>query len=114
LLHDLDSILVERCPDLLVVLDSEHKVVLSSPGLRAAVALVEPGMEFANSLDDPSRERFAHAMGLERDATQAFSLELTHRGRDRDDHRYLRPMQFRERAAAQTIGVSGTWQYRTQ
>src|SRR5438067_11415254 len=83
LLHGLDSILVERCPDLLVVLDTEHRVVLSSAGLRAAVALVEPGMEFANSLDDPSRERFAHAMGLERDATEAFSLELTHRGRDR-------------------------------
>jgi diguanylate cyclase (GGDEF)-like protein len=83
LLHGLDSILVERCPDLLVVLDTEHRVVLSSAGLRVAVALVEPGMEFANSLDDPSRERFAHAMGLERDATEAFSLELTHRGRDR-------------------------------
>jgi diguanylate cyclase (GGDEF)-like protein len=83
LLHGLDSILVERCPDLLVVLDSEHKVVLSSAGLRAAVALVEAGMEFTNSLDDPSRERFAHAMGLERDATEAFSLELTHRGRER-------------------------------
>src|SRR5438309_807069 len=49
----------------------------------AAVALVEPGMEFGRSLDEPSRTRFEQAMGLERDATQAFALELTHRGRDR-------------------------------
>jgi len=83
LLHDLDSNLVERCPDLLVVLDAELKVVRASAGLRAAVALAEPGMEFARSLDAASRERFEQAMGLERDATQAFSLELTHRGRDR-------------------------------
>jgi len=83
LVDGLDSILVERCPDLLVVLDADLKVVRASAGLHAAVALVEPGMEFAGSLDGPSRERFVQAMGLERDATQALSLELTHRGRDR-------------------------------
>jgi len=83
LLHDFDSNLVERCPDLLVVLDADLKVVRVSAGLRAAVALLEPGMDFKGSLDAASRERFEQAMALERDATQAFSLELTHRGRDR-------------------------------
>ena len=83
MIDGLDFILVERCPDLLVVLDAELRVVRASAGLRAAVALVEPGMEFGRSLDEPSRTRFEQAMGLERDATQAFALELTHRGRDR-------------------------------
>ena len=32
MLHDLDSNLVERCPDLLVVLDAELKVVRASAG----------------------------------------------------------------------------------
>src|SRR5207248_2005869 len=79
LIDGLDSILVERCPDLLVVLDAELKVVRASAGLRAAVAQVEPGMEFARTLDEPSRARFEQAMALERDATQAFPLEVRHR-----------------------------------
>ena len=79
----LDSVLVERCPDLLVVLDAELRVVRASAGLRAAVPQVEPGMEFARSLDEVSRPRFDQAMALDRDAAQAFSLDLTHRGRDR-------------------------------
>src|SRR2546429_9998056 len=73
LLHGLDSILVERCPDLLVVLDSEHKVVLSSAGLRAAVALVEAGMEFAHPLGGPPPARFAPAPGRGRAPTAALS-----------------------------------------
>jgi diguanylate cyclase (GGDEF)-like protein len=83
LLHALEVSLVERCPDFLVVLDGELKVVRASAGLLAAVPLVEPGMEFLRSLDDPSRERFEQALNLEHDATEAFSLDLTHRGRER-------------------------------
>ena len=83
LLQVLELTLIERCPDLLVLLDGELKVVRASAGLRQAVALVEPGMEFARSLDEPSRERFEQALGLDREATTALSLELTHRGRER-------------------------------
>jgi len=83
LADSLDSILVERCPDLLVVLDAELRIVRASAGLRGAVAQVDPGIPFARSLDEVSRERFEQAMALDRDATQAFSLDLTHRGRDR-------------------------------
>jgi diguanylate cyclase (GGDEF)-like protein len=79
----LEAILIERCPDLLVVLDADRKVVRASTGLRALVALVEPGMEFAASLDAPSQARFEQALRLARDATTAFSTELTHRGRER-------------------------------
>ena len=83
MVYGLDSNLIERCPDLLVVLDADRKVVRASAGLRALVALVEPGMDFAKSLDGPSQARLEQALGLARDATTSFGIELVHRGRER-------------------------------
>jgi diguanylate cyclase (GGDEF)-like protein len=83
LVYGLESELVERCPDLLVVLDGEMKVVRASAGLRSVVPLVEPGMEFARSLEDPSPARLAQALSLERDSGVAFNLDVMHRGRER-------------------------------
>jgi len=83
LVQYLESELVERCPDLLVVLDGDLKVVRASAGLRSAVPLVEPGTEFARSLEDPSPARLAQALALERDSGVAFNLDVVHRGRER-------------------------------
>ena len=83
LVQYLESVLVERCPDLLVVLDGDLKVVRASAGLRSAVPLVEPGTEFARSLEDPYPARLAQALALERDSGVAFNLDVMHRGRER-------------------------------
>jgi len=83
LVQYLESELVERCPDLLVVLDGDLKVVRASAGLRSAVPLVQPGMEFARSLEDPYPARLAQALALERDSGVAFNLDVMHRGRER-------------------------------
>src|SRR5437764_15421581 len=83
LVAGLESVLVERCPDLLVVLDGDLKVVRASAGLRSAVPLVEPGTEFARSLEDPYPARLAQALALERDSGVAFNLDVMHRGRER-------------------------------
>jgi diguanylate cyclase (GGDEF)-like protein len=79
----LNALLVERCPEFLVVLDAELKVVKASQGLRSAVPLVSPGEAFIRSLDEPSQERLQQALSLDREGTGALALELTHRGRER-------------------------------
>jgi diguanylate cyclase (GGDEF)-like protein len=79
----LESLLIERSPDLLVILDGELKVVRASAGLRSAVPLVAPGEDFLRSLDDTSQARLRQALGIDRDATSALSLELVHRGKER-------------------------------
>ena len=83
LVEGLESLLVERSPDLLVVLDGELKVVKASAGLRAAVPLLAPGEEFIRSLDEPSQARMRQALSIDREATGALALELVHRGRER-------------------------------
>lgn|GEM_PF-1263181 len=80
---DLTSLLVERCPDFVVVIDGDMRVLKASAGLQAAVPLVTPGEEFVRSLDEPSQARLRQAIGLDREATKALSLELVHRGRER-------------------------------
>ena len=83
MIEGLELLLVERCPDFVVVLDGDLKVVRASAGLRAAVPLVSPGQAFLNSLDEPSQARLRHALSLDGDATTALTLELIHRGRER-------------------------------
>jgi diguanylate cyclase (GGDEF)-like protein len=83
LIQGLEPLLIERSPDFLVVLDGELKVVKASAGLRSAVPLVAPGVEFTRSLDDASQERLRQALALDREATGALALELVHRGRER-------------------------------
>jgi diguanylate cyclase (GGDEF)-like protein len=83
LIQGLESLLIERSPDLLVVLDGELKVVMASAGLRSAVPVVAPGGDFLRSLDDPSQARLRQALTIDRDATSALSLELVHRGKER-------------------------------
>src|SRR5205814_10450736 len=83
LIDGLETLLLERSPDLLVVLDGELKVVNASAGLRSAVPLVAPGEDFLRSLDDKSQARFRQAMTIDRDVTSALSLELVHRGKER-------------------------------
>jgi diguanylate cyclase (GGDEF)-like protein len=83
LIQGLEALLIERSPDLLVVLDGDLKVVKASAGLRSAVPLVSPGEDFLQSLDEPSQGRLRQALALERDVTGALSLELIHRGKER-------------------------------
>ncbi|TMA24179.1 MAG: GGDEF domain-containing protein [Deltaproteobacteria bacterium] len=83
MIDGLETLLLERSPDLLVVLDGELKVVNASAGLRSAVPLVAPGEDFLRSLDDKSQARFRQAMTIDRDVTSALSLELVHRGKER-------------------------------
>ena len=81
---DLDSLLLERAPDFLVVLDGDLKVVSASSGLRSAVPLVRPGHEFAHSLDEPSQARLRQALSIDaQGGALSLSLELVHRGRER-------------------------------
>jgi diguanylate cyclase (GGDEF)-like protein len=82
-LDGLHSLLVERSPDLLVILDGELKVVQASAGLRSAVPLVAPGEDFLRSLDDASQARLRQALSIDRDSTAALALELVHRGKER-------------------------------
>jgi diguanylate cyclase (GGDEF)-like protein len=79
----LELLLVERCPDFVVVLDGDLNVVKASAGLRSAVPLVSPGEAFLRSLDEASQARLRQALSLDREATGALSLELVHRGRER-------------------------------
>ena len=79
----LTSLLLERCPDFLVVLDGEQKVVQASAGLRAAVPILAPGQDFVGSLDEPSQARLRQALSMDREVTGALSLELVHRGKER-------------------------------
>lgn len=80
----LDSLLFERAPDFLVVLDGDLKVVSASAGLRSAVPLVAPGHEFAQSLDEPSQARLRQALSIDaQGGALSLSLELVHRGRER-------------------------------
>ena len=83
MIQGLELLLIEKSPDFLVILNGELKVVMASAGLRSAVPLVTPGMEFARSLDEVSKERFTQALSLDREATGALALELVHRGRER-------------------------------
>ncbi len=82
-IEGLELLLVERCPDFVVVLDGDLNVVRASAGLRGAVPLVSPGQAFLHSLDDASQARLRHALSLDGDATTALTLELIHRGRER-------------------------------
>ena len=83
MIEGLQSLLVDRAPDFLVVLDGELKVVQASSGLRSAVPLVAPGEDFLRSLDETSQARLRQAVGIDRDGTSALSLELVHRGKER-------------------------------
>lgn len=80
LVDGLEILLLERSPDLLVVLDGELKVYKASAGLRSAVPLVSPGASFLESLDEKSQARLKQALALD---PSALSLELVHRGKER-------------------------------
>lgn len=80
---ELDSLVVERSPDFVVVLDADLQVVKASAGLRSAVPLVAPGAEFVKSLDAASEARLRQAITLGVEQTGALNLELVHRGRER-------------------------------
>jgi diguanylate cyclase (GGDEF)-like protein len=79
----LESVLVERCPDFLVVLDRELRVLEASASLRSAVPLAAPGQEFATSLDEVSAARLIAALSSDQDGTSRLPLDLIHRGRER-------------------------------
>ena len=83
MIEGLETLLLDRSPDFLVVLDGELKVVRASAGLRSAVPLVAPGEDFLRSLDEKSQERLRQALALDHAATSALSLELVHRGKER-------------------------------
>jgi len=61
LVEGLESLLLDRSPDLLVVLDGDLKVIKASAGLRSTVPMVAPGEEFLRSLDDKSQARLRQA-----------------------------------------------------
>lgn len=79
----MDSLLVEKSPDFVVMLDGEMRVLKCSAGLRSAVPLLAPGAEFVKSLDAASEARFRQAVTSDHESTSAISLELVHRGRER-------------------------------
>ena len=83
LIDGLTTMLLERCPDFLVVIDADFKVVQASAGLRAAVPVLAPGEDFLGSLDEPSQARLRQTLALDREATGALSIELVHRGKER-------------------------------
>src|SRR4051812_7767618 len=83
LVDGLETLLLDRSPDFLVVLDGELKVVRASVGLRSAVPLVVPGADFLLSLDESSQARLRQALSIDHDVTSALSLELVHRGKER-------------------------------
>jgi len=83
LIDGLDSLLIERSPDLLVVLDGDLKVIKASAGLRSAVPTLAPGVDFLHSLDEKSQLRLRQALSIDRESTAALSLELVHRGKER-------------------------------
>jgi diguanylate cyclase (GGDEF)-like protein len=76
-------LLIDRCPDFVVVLDGDLRVLRASAGLRSAVPLVQPGDEFVRSLDEASEGRLRQSLSLDRDATHGLTVELVHRGRER-------------------------------
>ena len=86
----LESVLIERCPDFLVVLDSELRVAFASASLRSAVPLASPGREFALSLDEESAGRLIAALSSDQDGASRLPLDLVHRGRER-----LIPVSYR-------------------
>ena len=81
MIDGLETLLLERSPDFLVILDGELKVVRASSGLRSAVPLVVPGADFLLSLDEASQQRMRQALMV--DPTAALPLELVHRGKER-------------------------------
>ncbi len=83
MIDGLDSLLIERSPDLLVVLDGDLKVIKASAGLRSAVPTLAPGVDFLHSLDEKSQLRLRQALSIDRESTAALSLELVHRGKER-------------------------------
>ncbi|MCA1827503.1 MAG: GGDEF domain-containing protein [Myxococcales bacterium] len=83
LVDGLETLLLERSPDFLVVLDGALKVVHASAGLRSAVPMVQPGADFRASLDEGSQERLRQALSIDREVTSALPLELVHRGKER-------------------------------
>ncbi len=78
-----ESILIERCPDFIVVLDRGLCVIEASASLRSAVPLASPGREFALSLDDDSAGRLIAALSGDQEGTSRLPLDLVHRGRER-------------------------------
>jgi diguanylate cyclase (GGDEF)-like protein len=79
----LASLVIDRCPDFVVVLDADLRVVRASAGLRSAVPLVQPGEDFVRSLDEASEARLRQSLSIDRDATHGLTVELVHRGRER-------------------------------
>jgi diguanylate cyclase (GGDEF)-like protein len=79
----LASLVIDRCPDFVVVLDADLRVVRASAGLRSAVPLVQPGEAFVRSLDEASEARLRQSLSIDRDATHGLTVELVHRGRER-------------------------------
>ncbi|HEU0055205.1 MAG TPA: GGDEF domain-containing protein [Longimicrobium sp.] len=75
--------LLDRSPDLLVILDGDLRVLKASAGLRSAVPLVAPGEDFLHCLDEKSQARLRQAVSIDRDGTSALSLELILRGKER-------------------------------
>ena len=78
-----ESVLIERCPDFIVVLDRELLIIEASGALRSAVPLASPGREFALSLDEQSAGRLIAALSSDREGTSRLPLDLVHRGRER-------------------------------
>lgn len=78
-----EGLVIDRCPDFVVLLDAELRVVRASAGLRSAVPLLQAGEEFVRSLDEASEARLRQALLIDRDATHGLTLELVHRGRER-------------------------------
>jgi diguanylate cyclase (GGDEF)-like protein len=81
--ESLDRLLIDRCPDFVVVLDRELRVLRASAGLRSTVPLVQPGAEFARSLDELSEARFRQSLALDQEAAHGLTVELVHRGKER-------------------------------
>jgi diguanylate cyclase (GGDEF)-like protein len=78
-----ESVLIERCPDFLVVLDGDLRVLEASASLRSAVPLASPGHEFSLSLDEASGARLIAALSSDREGASRLPLDLVHRGRER-------------------------------
>ena len=79
----MESVLIERCPDFIVVLDRELHVVEASGALRSAVPLASPGREFSLSLDEESAGRLLATLASDQEGTSRMPLDLVHRGRER-------------------------------
>jgi diguanylate cyclase (GGDEF)-like protein len=81
--ESLDTLVVDRCPDFVVVLDRELRIIRASAGLRSVVPLVQPGAEFTRSLDELSEARFRQSLALDQEAAHGLTVELVHRGKER-------------------------------